>query len=313
MLKRDKVKRLYKRFPTDENLIGYKKLRNRCTKLCRDAKRSYIHQNLCNSKSSSNMWKFLNTLGLGKSPSDNNISFDINALNAHFSKSPISLSDQLKHSTVERLSNLAIPSCPSFVFKEVTVKERPGGCMTATSMSICLLVCSGVCKRDLVKFRCLPFTYHRQPNKPAYISKLFIEIVCLNLADCTWYVYKGIWRSILRIVRTYVRISNNWKKVKENTEAIYACNYVHTGTFLRYRDESLYTWISIIHVYMTRTYNLCHLGKIFQMCLVFAGNVLQVIAYCSICHCMMKKKTKKKREVFITYNLTTNEVISKAF
>lgn len=77
MSKRDKAKRIHRRTPSEENWINYKILRNRCSKLCRNAKRRHIHNSLQNCNSSL-MWKFLKTLGLGKLTSQPNISFDLN-------------------------------------------------------------------------------------------------------------------------------------------------------------------------------------------------------------------------------------------
>ncbi|KAM3960693.1 uncharacterized protein ACR2FA_005286 [Aphomia sociella] len=64
MLKRDKAKRRFKNFPTDINMQTYKKLRNRCSRMCRDSKRRHIHDSL-SSQSPDQMWKFLKTLGIG--------------------------------------------------------------------------------------------------------------------------------------------------------------------------------------------------------------------------------------------------------
>lgn len=122
MSKRDKAKRMYKKYLTEEKLTVFKKLRNRCSKLCRDAKRRHIHKSI-EDADSAQMWKFLKSLGVGNSFNDSNVSFDLSALNRHFSYPPISLNDGVKYSTLDFLSNTLKPSCPAFVFREVTQAE----------------------------------------------------------------------------------------------------------------------------------------------------------------------------------------------
>ncbi|KAL4706025.1 hypothetical protein ACJJTC_014247 [Scirpophaga incertulas] len=48
MSKRDKAKQKLRLHPNDCSLEIYKKLRNRCNRLCRDAKRSYFHSKISN-------------------------------------------------------------------------------------------------------------------------------------------------------------------------------------------------------------------------------------------------------------------------
>ncbi|KOB79292.1 DNA, W-Samurai RAPD marker in retrotranposable element (reverse transcriptase), strain p50 [Operophtera brumata] len=123
MLKRDRAKRLLKKFSTEDNLASYKKLRNRCSKMCRDAKRLHIHHSIQDA-SPSQMWKFLKSLGLGKGSSDSNvISFDLNSINSHFSKSPLCLDASIKRATINELSRLPRPDCSPFNFSEVAEGE----------------------------------------------------------------------------------------------------------------------------------------------------------------------------------------------
>lgn len=119
MSKRDKAKRRYKKCPSEENFSTYKKIRNRCSKMCRDAKRVHIHNSIENSDTA-DIWRFLKTLGIGKSASNYQTSFDLNALNNHFSQPPISINESVKTATLNFLSSSTKPQCVSFVFKEVT-------------------------------------------------------------------------------------------------------------------------------------------------------------------------------------------------
>ncbi|CAH2087481.1 unnamed protein product [Euphydryas editha] len=122
MAKRDKAKSKNKKHPSVENFDAYKKLRNVCNRLCRDAKRRYIHstiQDLCQAQ----VWRFLRSIGVGKATETYQNYVDLNALNCHFTTSPITLDSHTKTSTLTFLSNLATPDLPPFVFKSVSVDE----------------------------------------------------------------------------------------------------------------------------------------------------------------------------------------------
>ncbi|KAG7310994.1 hypothetical protein JYU34_003847 [Plutella xylostella] len=122
MTKRDHAKYRYKKQPTEENLKVYKELRNRCNRVCRDAKRRYIHTSIENCDNSQ-LWNFLKTLGIGKSKANSNFDIDLSALNKHFSTPPLVLNDQIRTEALNHLSSLPIPDCPSFNFKLVTGRD----------------------------------------------------------------------------------------------------------------------------------------------------------------------------------------------
>lgn len=122
MSKRDHAKYCYKKQPTDEHLQKYKELRNRCNRVCRDAKRRYIHTSIDNCDTSQ-LWTFLKTLGIGKSRTHSNIDTDLNALNKHFSTPPLTLSDQNKAEALSNLDSIPLPDCPSFTFKLVSGRD----------------------------------------------------------------------------------------------------------------------------------------------------------------------------------------------
>nr|XP_026500143.1 uncharacterized protein LOC113403771 [Vanessa tameamea] len=83
MKKRDRAKSKFKLNPTIDNLVKYKSLRNRCRKVCRDAQRKYIQDKIENSNSSQT-WKFLQSLGIGRQASRIPHTVDLNALNGFF-------------------------------------------------------------------------------------------------------------------------------------------------------------------------------------------------------------------------------------
>lgn len=66
MRKRDRIFRNFKMSRTADNWVKYKIARNRCNQMVRSAKRRHIHDNVLNS-SAADIWKFLRSLGLGKS------------------------------------------------------------------------------------------------------------------------------------------------------------------------------------------------------------------------------------------------------
>ena len=119
MLKRDKAKLKFKKCPSPEKLIAYKKLRNICNRMCRDAKRRYIHstvQDLCQTQ----VWRFLQSFGVGKTKDANQVSLDLNVLNNYFTKPPITMNAQIKTDTLAHLSHVVPPDCIPFVLKTVT-------------------------------------------------------------------------------------------------------------------------------------------------------------------------------------------------
>ncbi|CAG9132815.1 unnamed protein product [Plutella xylostella] len=124
MAHRDRLFRRFKRHRTDENWSVCKAARNRCNKLCRNAKRRYILEQI-ELSSPSGIWKFLRTLGVGKPPSqDVQIPFDINDLNLHFTSVP-SLDPLTKSVTLNIIKNTIIPTpdIDSFEFSPASRDE----------------------------------------------------------------------------------------------------------------------------------------------------------------------------------------------
>ncbi|KAG7309261.1 hypothetical protein JYU34_005202 [Plutella xylostella] len=122
MSKRDHARFRYKKQPTEEHERMYKELRNRCNRVCRDAKRRHIHKTIENCDNSQ-LWNFLKSLGIGKTKALSNINTDLTALNKHFSTPPLILNDQIKATTLSHLSAMPFPDCPSFNFKLVSGRD----------------------------------------------------------------------------------------------------------------------------------------------------------------------------------------------
>lgn len=121
MAKRNSAKAKFKLNPTDERLIKYKKLRNQCSKLCRDAQRKYIHDSIENNNSLKT-WKFLSSLGIGKQRNQTINNINIDALNKHFTS--VTLMDlKTKDDTLTCIRASTTPDFPSFRFDSLTPNE----------------------------------------------------------------------------------------------------------------------------------------------------------------------------------------------
>lgn len=90
MTRRNNAKSKYKHNPSDVNLSKYKRLRNACNKLCRDAQRNYIHQSL-DAKDSGKTWQFLKSMGIGRQTKETHHSIDFDSLNRHFASTAVNI------------------------------------------------------------------------------------------------------------------------------------------------------------------------------------------------------------------------------
>lgn len=135
MARRDKAKSRYKRRPSELNLSYYKSLRNRCSHLCQDAKRRYFQEQL-NNRSSSDVWKFLKSVGIGKSSTHQCKDVNLNDLNKHFSTLPFSLDPFVKAATLESLANLPLPQCSHFQLSDVTEDDVRKSVLAITSSAV---------------------------------------------------------------------------------------------------------------------------------------------------------------------------------
>lgn len=122
MRRRNRAFRKYKRDRSDENWGLFKTARNRCNQMIRNAKRRHILDNI-SSSSSADIWKFLGTLGIGRSRHfDLPSSVDLNDLNRHFST--VSTMDHLtKQQTLSLISSLSHSLTNTFHFVPVEPGE----------------------------------------------------------------------------------------------------------------------------------------------------------------------------------------------
>ena len=137
MKRRDRAFRRYKRDRVDDNWKFFKAARNRCNQMIRNAKRRHILENI-SSCSSTNIWKFLGTLGIGKSRHlDLPNSIGLDDLNKYFTS--VSTLDSLaKQRTLDLISGLTRPNINSFHFSPaaegdikkiiLSIKSKAVGC-----------------------------------------------------------------------------------------------------------------------------------------------------------------------------------------
>lgn len=121
--------------PTDDNRRVYNERRNHCNRLCRDRQRRFIHSSLANDDPAK-VWKFLRSLGVGKSRQDsipNNLDLDV--LNHHFSDS-VSFDGHTKTSTLNFLSSLPTPDHSPFSFMEITDRDIKKGVDSISSNAV---------------------------------------------------------------------------------------------------------------------------------------------------------------------------------
>lgn len=117
MHKKDTAKAKYKSRPSDVNKTRYLEARNHCNRVCRDTQRRHISKSVDN-EDPAKVWKFLRTLGVGKSRQDSiPHDLDINSLNKHFSSST-GLDRSDKAETMNLLSAVPTPDYTPFVFSK---------------------------------------------------------------------------------------------------------------------------------------------------------------------------------------------------
>ncbi|KAJ0171968.1 hypothetical protein K1T71_012731 [Dendrolimus kikuchii] len=117
--KKSMAKTKYKLKPSDENKQAFIRARNRCNRVCRDAQRRYIHESV-EKDNPSKVWKFLKSLGVGKSvqnPVPNN--FDIDSLNQHFTSTKY-FDKITKSNTLKDLSSIPTPLHPNFILSPLS-------------------------------------------------------------------------------------------------------------------------------------------------------------------------------------------------
>ena len=137
MRRRDRAFRKFRRDRSEDNRILFKTARNRCNQMIRNAKRRHVLNNI-NCASPADIWKFLGTLGIGRSRhSDLPNTFGLDDLNRHFSTVP-TLDSLTKCRTIDYLAGLTRSNIAPFTFTPVdpgeikkiilSIKSKAVGC-----------------------------------------------------------------------------------------------------------------------------------------------------------------------------------------
>ncbi|XP_060807438.1 uncharacterized protein LOC132903372 [Amyelois transitella] len=119
MRKRNKAFSKFKRDRSEINWTFYKEARNRCNQMVRSAKRHYFHDHISN-LSAADTWKFLKSLGFGKSVSKAlNLPFSSDDINTHFSSASC-LDDTTRTQTISNITSMPLLLSESFSFSLVS-------------------------------------------------------------------------------------------------------------------------------------------------------------------------------------------------
>lgn len=174
MAARDRANKRFKKFPSGDNLMQYKMLRNKCNKLCRTARRRYIHNTIANSNPQE-MWRFLKTLGLGKSSALSSSCINLNDFNSHFTTPSFVVSAVTKNKTQSYLSSISRPYCSFSLVpvSEVEVEKH------IRSISSAAVGNDGLCSKMILSI--LP-----------HILPVLTHIFNLSLSSCT---FPSIWKA----------------------------------------------------------------------------------------------------------------------
>ncbi|XP_045457154.1 uncharacterized protein LOC123667240 [Melitaea cinxia] len=134
--RRNIAKAKYRANPNEKNLEKYKKIRNRCNTICRDKRRHHIHKHVTEEVDPSKVWKFLQTLGVGKAKQNiESNKLDFNQLNQHFLTSD-SIDGSIKLNTLSQISATSTPTFPSFTFSQFTVRDVKRNILEISSNSV---------------------------------------------------------------------------------------------------------------------------------------------------------------------------------
>lgn len=119
MRRRNRAYRIYIRNRCEVNAAAYKVARNRCNQMCRIAKRNFFYEVFKNNSSSDN-WKFLNSLGVGRSRVVNGTGdISLEDLNKHFASNP-RICDDTKFLTLMEINSIPLPESETFCFSAVS-------------------------------------------------------------------------------------------------------------------------------------------------------------------------------------------------
>ncbi|KAI5717706.1 hypothetical protein M8J77_026106 [Diaphorina citri] len=122
MQRRDRAYNKYRRTKSEQDLVKYKLLRNRCNRSVRDTKELYISRGIASCKNEKSLWQFLRSLGVNVDDSAKRFDpkFSLNDLNKHFVTPPVNLDPTHKQKVIDRILAHPDPPHPEFSFQEVS-------------------------------------------------------------------------------------------------------------------------------------------------------------------------------------------------
>ena len=118
MERKNRTKHKFKLNDSDANREKYIKARNRCNTSCRDAQRRHIFNSVENGDTAKT-WKFLESLGVGKSYQLTSSNIDVDLLNKHFTASNL-IDTDCKKQTINALSLEPTSHSQPFYFSSFT-------------------------------------------------------------------------------------------------------------------------------------------------------------------------------------------------
>ena len=134
--KKNLAKLRYMLKPSDKNQLKYNKARNHCNRVCRDHQRRHIHKSILEEDDSSRVWKFLESIGVGKARQNlNPQNINLNKLNKHFSSSS-NINDTTKLNTLNQIAAFTSPNVPNFFFSRFTESDVRKNIMAISSDAV---------------------------------------------------------------------------------------------------------------------------------------------------------------------------------
>ncbi|XP_059046969.1 uncharacterized protein LOC131842458 [Achroia grisella] len=122
MCRRDRARMRLRRNSDDSSRESYIALRNRCNRLCRQARRRHIHTNI-EGCPSGKLWSYLRNLGIGKRHSGDFNFTNLNEINQAFAAAPGTLNPIIKQATVTFLADSLLINGDPFTLGEISVDE----------------------------------------------------------------------------------------------------------------------------------------------------------------------------------------------
>ncbi|KAI5702629.1 hypothetical protein M8J75_002284 [Diaphorina citri] len=176
MQRRDRAYNKYRRTKSEQDLVKYKLLRNRCNRSVRDTKELYISRGIASCKNEKSLWQFLRSLGVNVDDSAKRFDpkFSLNDLNKHFVTPPVNLDPTHKQKVIDRILAHPDPPHPEFSFQEVSCVDVRRAFSS---------IKSNACGTDVNAFQCNSVKSYKLTSETPNAS---IREIIIN-AECIYY------------------------------------------------------------------------------------------------------------------------------